>query len=91
MSTTLTAEKIADLKKESHALKAIVQIGKNGLTQSTIDELLIHMKKRKLVKVKILKSALDEIDKDELIFSITKKTKSELILKAGFVVVLYKR
>ena len=61
------------------------------VTDATIAELLLHMKKRKLVKVKLLKSALDKLTKDEIFAEIVEKTKSELILAAGFVAVLYKR
>jgi RNA-binding protein len=91
MTSTLTPQKVADLKKESHSLKPILQIGKNGLTDATMAELMVHLKKRKLVKVKLLKSVLDTIDKEELFAQITEKAKCEVILVAGFVVVLYKR
>lgn len=91
MVTTLPAHKIAELKTESHALKPIVQIGKSGLTESALAEIAMHMKKRKLVKIKFLKSLLETTDKRELVETITSKTKSELISLVGFVAVLYKR
>jgi len=91
MVSTLTPQKVTDLKKESHSLKPILQIGKNGLTDATIAELLVHLKKRKLIKVKLLKSLLEAVDKDELLEQITSQTKSEVILSVGFVLVLYKR
>ena len=91
MTSTLTPQKVNDLKKESHSIKPIIQIGKNGLTDATIAEMLVHLKKRKLIKVKLLKSLLETVDKSELFEKITSKTKSEVILSAGFVVVLYKR
>ena len=91
MVSTLTPQKVTDLKKDSHSLKPIMQIGKNGLTDATIAELLVHLRKRKLIKVKLLKSLLDGTDKADLLEKITSQTKSEVILAVGFVIVLYKR
>ena len=48
------------MSQNEHELKPIVQIGKSGLTESTLKEIEKHLKKRKLIKIKCLKYFLDE-------------------------------
>jgi len=42
-------------------MEAVLQLGKNGLTQRFIDELLATLKKKKQVKVKILRNSPDTV------------------------------
>jgi len=77
-----------ELKSRAHLLKPTIQIGKNKLSVSQINEIKLQLKKRKLIKVKILKSAVE--DKDELIAELLNSTKSELIQKVGNIITLYK-
>lgn len=81
-----------NLKLESQSLKPTVWIGKNGLDKKLIDEIKLQLKKRGLIKVKILKGAVDEqnLDRKTLPEEIARLTDSQLILKVGFVFTLYK-
>ena len=79
------------LKKEAQALKPIVQIGKNGLTPTSIEQVSRALKKHKLIKVKFLKSALENKDKKEIARELAQFTESKIIYATGFVVALYKR
>ena len=65
---------------------------KNGLDNKLIDEINLQLKKRKLVKVKILKGAIDEknLDKKKMPEEIARLTDSEVMQKVGFVFTLYK-
>lgn len=45
---------------QENSIKPIVQIGKNGLTETVVAEIEKHLKKRKLIKIKCLKYFLDE-------------------------------
>ncbi len=47
-----------------HTLEPIVQIGKNGLTETVIEEISKHLEKRKVVKIKCLKYFLDSIESE---------------------------
>ena len=44
-------QKLYELKSKSRTLEPVVRIGKNGLTDGMIKEIIIHLKKRALIKV----------------------------------------
>lgn len=72
-------------------MEATTHIGKNGVTPSLIEEVSRQLKDTKLVKVKLLKSAMDELSRDEIAKLLAEKTGSELIEVKGNTVVLFKR
>jgi len=78
------------LKKISMTLEPAVRVGKNGLTEGIIKEIEKHLKKKKIVKVKILNSFIEGKDKKELAEELAEKTNSRLIHAVGFTVTLYK-
>ena len=80
-----------DLVEKAKLLEPVIRIGKNGLTDSVVSELKKHLKKKKLVKVKFLKSSLGDKSRKEFALEIASKSGGELIHQVGFVVVLYKR
>lgn len=89
----IKTENIKQLKEKAKVLEPSVRIGKNGLTDSIIAEISKHLKKKKLVKVKMLMAFLDGKEKSfrkEAAAEIAKKTGSELIDLTGFVLVLYR-
>lgn len=65
-------------RKSATALEPALQIGKSG-TGAVVEELKTQLKKLKLVKVKFLKSAYFEGDKNELAEKLANLTGSELI------------
>ncbi|MBN2421775.1 YhbY family RNA-binding protein [Candidatus Woesearchaeota archaeon] len=79
-----------ELKSKATLLQPVLRLGKNGLTDNTMDEAKKLLKKRKLIKIKILNNCPTE-DKNGLIEEIIKKTGSELISKTGNVFVLWKK
>lgn len=88
--THLSQEKVKELKARSHCLEPVVWVGKAGLTKKVIEEAKKQLKKKKLIKVKLLKSALEGKGKKELAGKIAEKTGSILIAQVGFVAVLYR-
>ena len=78
------------LKEQAKLLEPIIRIGKNGLTDNVVEEIKNHLKKRKMVKVKMLKSFLEDKDKKLLAKEIAEKTNSTIVDSAGFAVVLRK-
>lgn len=79
------------LKEQAKALKPLIQIGKNGLTESVVQQIIRLIKKRKLVKIKFLKSFLESNNKKEAAKKLAEMTNSEIVYQTGFVVALYKR
>ena len=78
-------------KSEIRNLSVTVQIGKKGVTDSSIQEIKKQLEKKKIIKVKILRSAFESAEKDELVNEIVSKTDSELLDKIGFVIVLKRK
>ena len=80
-----------DLKSKTQAIEPCVRIGKNGLTDTMISEIIKNIKKHKLIKVKLLKSFIHDKDKKQVAQEIAEKTKSKIVKITGFVIVLFKR
>ena len=77
------------LKAKAKDLNPIVRIGKSGLSETVIAEITQQLKVKKLIKVKFLRSALEEADRKSLVNALVEKTPSVLVQNVGFVVVLY--
>jgi len=78
------------LKSKAKSLEPILRIGKNGLSESMVKEINSILRQRKLIKIKLLKGAVEGKDKKELAGEIAEKTGSEIIEAVGSVVVVYK-
>jgi RNA-binding protein len=83
-------EKLYQLKSEANQINPILNIGKNGVTETLIEELNKQMKVNRLVKVRILKSAEEGKDVKVIAEEIAKATRSTLIEVRGRTVVLYR-
>ena len=79
------------LRKKAKSLEPVLMVGKKGLMENAIKELSILLKNKKLIKIKLLKSAIQNKNKKELINEIVEKTGSELVEAVGNVVVLHKK
>jgi len=88
--TDLSSKEIAALKSRSHDLTPALQIGKAGLSPGVVEEVKAQLDREPLVKLKLLKSALEEADKRELAERLAAETGSVLVEVRGFTVVLYK-
>lgn len=83
-------EKLYQLKSEANQLNPILNIGKNGVTDTLIEELNKQIKANRLVKVKVLKSAEEGKDVKTIAEEIASATRSTLIEVRGRTVVLYR-
>jgi RNA-binding protein len=83
-------KKLYQLKSEANQIDPVLKIGKNGVTDTLIEELNKQMKAKKLVKVRILKSAEERKDLKAIAEVIACATRSTLIEVRGRIVVLYK-
>lgn len=79
------------LRSKAKTIEPVVRIGKSGLTDSMIGEINKNLIKRRLIKIKLLKSPDERKEKEELIKSIMEKTQSELVDSVGNIIVLYKK
>jgi RNA-binding protein len=83
-------EKLYQLKSEANQIDPILNIGKNGVTDTLIEELSKQIKANRLVKVRVLKSAEEEKDVKAIAEEIASATRSTLIEVRGRTVVLYR-
>ncbi len=83
-------DKLYKLKAEASKLSPIINIGKNGVTDSVVEELKKHIKANRLVKVKVLKSAESEKDLKGIAEELAESSHSTLIEVRGRTVVLYR-
>ncbi len=74
-------------KVNHHALEPALRIGKAGITDNVVKQVIVLLKKRKVIKVKFLASAI-KTDKKELIKELVDKTRAKVLHKVGFIVVL---
>jgi len=80
-----------ELKGRAASISPTLQIGKEGITRGVIEELEKQLKKSLLVKVKILKSAREKVDKRDIIRSLAELSCSELVEERGNTVVFCRK
>jgi RNA-binding protein len=69
---------------------AMMQIGKGGLSDSVIEEARRLLKQHKYMKVRILRNAIGDSNKKELIESLCKESGAKLAGFRGNTAVIYK-
>lgn len=77
------------LRSEAHHLKPIFQIGKDGLNEVWLDEVLKALDKRELLKVNILQNSLVEVE--DVKEFIENNSDAQVIQTIGNVLVLFKK
>lgn len=77
------------LRSEAHHLKSIFQIGKDGLSEVWLDEVLKALDKRELLKVNILQNSLVEVE--DVKEFIENNSDAQVIQTIGNVLVLFKK
>lgn len=77
------------LRSEAHHLKPIFQIGKDGLSEVWLDEVLKALDKRELLKVNILQNSLVEVE--DIKEFIENNSDAQVIQTIGNVLVLFKK
>lgn len=87
----MTKEKIDNEKlKEIRRSAPSIIVGKGGW-KSIIEEFKRQIKRNKIIKIKLLKSAKESIDKEDIAQKIAEATESELIEIRGNTIVYFKK
>jgi RNA-binding protein len=79
------------LKRKFSAERPTVWIGKEGATQRILDEIDRQLEQHEVMKVKILKTALKEIETKEIATQIATQTNSALIEIRGHTFILHRK
>ncbi|HBN95795.1 MAG TPA: ribosome assembly RNA-binding protein YhbY [Firmicutes bacterium] len=85
----LTSKQRAYLRALGNELDPVFQIGKGGLSEETINQLDAVLEARELIKVKVLKSCLD--DAGELADEIARALDCHVVQKIGKSFLLYRK
>jgi len=78
------------IKRELSVEKPTVWVGKEGATPQIMNEIGRQLDKRKMVKAKILKTALQSEEARDIASRIASQTESSLIEVRGHTFILYK-
>ena len=84
----LSQQQVRKLRGFAHALKVIVIIGSNGLTENVETEIDNALEQHELLKIRV--NASDRDERDAMIQTICEKLGAELIQRIGHVAVLYR-
>lgn len=84
----LTGKQKRFLRSKAHHLKPIFQVGKSGVTENMIKQLIDVLEKRELIKINILQNCLE--DKETIAEQIAEGTEAEIVQIIGNHIVLYK-
>ncbi len=89
MSTSLTNAQTRFLRGQAHGLKAMLQIGGKGVTDTVVAELDGALEYHELIKVKI---ATDDRDaRVAMIGELTERSGAALVQRIGHVAILYRQ
>lgn len=77
------------LRAQAHDMRPLFQIGKDGLDENWLNQVIDAIDKHELLKVNILQNSL--VEEDEAIEYIQTHSQIQVVQKIGRVLVLYKR
>lgn len=85
---------LKELRASAKVLDPVLQIGKNGLTDGSIDLIDRELEAKQLIKIKLHKSALSletaRSDRAAIAQEIAARTRSQIVEQVGNVIVLYR-
>jgi len=79
------------IKRRLSGEKPTIWIGKSGVSQESLKEIEKQLDKREMVKIKILKSALERDEAKQIALRIAEQTEASLVEVRGHTFMLYKR
>lgn len=86
----VTVAKKGHVKSRLAQGRPTVCVGKNGASQDAIDEIEKQLKRKEMVKVRILKSALANEEAKQVAMKIAEQTEASLVEVRGHTFMLYK-
>jgi RNA-binding protein len=85
---TLSEKQLRYLRGRAHPLKAVIQVGQQGLTPGVLAETARALADHELIKARI--QAADRGARDALAAELARATASTLVTRIGHVAVLFK-
>ena len=84
----LTGKQKRFLRSKANHLQPLFQIGKNGLTQSVIEQIEEALESKELIKVNILQNCGE--DKNEIAQTLSEQEGIHVVQVIGNIIILYK-
>jgi RNA-binding protein len=78
-------------RKIARAMKPTIQVGKNGINDSLIAEVVKQVKKKSIIKIKFLKNFSEINDVKQSFEYIVQQTKTHLVYNIGNTLVISKK
>ncbi|NIP66553.1 YhbY family RNA-binding protein [Candidatus Bathyarchaeota archaeon] len=78
------------IKRELSTQRPTVWVGKNGVTEQVIAEISRQLEKSNMVKIRILRSALEDRETQSVASNIAQQTEANLIDVRGHTLILHK-
>ncbi|HMB43201.1 MAG TPA: ribosome assembly RNA-binding protein YhbY [Luteimonas sp.] len=88
MPIALTNAQTRFLRGQAHGLKAMLQVGGKGISQTLVDEVAAALEHHELIKVKI--AAEDRDAREALARELATRADAALVQRIGHVVILYR-
>lgn len=88
MPTVLTSAQTRFLRGQAHDLRAMLQVGGKGITETLVAEIDLALEHHELVKIKV--GAEDREARDAMIEQIVQRTDAALVQRIGHTAVLYR-
>lgn len=86
----LKSSEIAALRANGQALGVSFQVGKSGVTDGVVKELVTWLEREPLVKVRLLKSATGEADTQSVAADLAARAEAVLVEVRGHTALFYK-
>ncbi|MDT3959403.1 ribosome assembly RNA-binding protein YhbY [Staphylococcus kloosii] len=84
----LTGKQKRFLRSKAHNVDPTFQIGKAGINDNMVEQLVDILENRELIKIHVLQNNFE--DKNDLAQEVSQKTNSEIVQVIGSMIVLYK-
>jgi len=84
----LTGKQKRFLRSKANQMKAIFQVGKQGVNENMVAQINDALEKRELIKISVLQNCLD--DKTTVAEQISEQTDSHIVQIIGNNIILYK-
>ncbi|MBR5940496.1 MAG: ribosome assembly RNA-binding protein YhbY [Neisseriaceae bacterium] len=85
---TLTPKQRQELKAQAHALKPVVMVGQNGLTDAVVREADIALKAHELIKIRVRNDDRDE--RSEFAQTFCERLNAQLVAHSGKLIILWR-
>lgn len=88
----MDSKTLQEKRAEAQALPVTVTVGKNGITDATIEELERHLRQDKLVKVRLLRTSAEAATGvEDQAGELAARTRSTLVETRGGTAVFFRR